>query len=76
MNPTNQADMTRRLNEAIALVNARRRNEAKMALTALTRDYPDVEQIWLWLVAVATERLVGVACAWVAARFRMFSGAT
>ena len=46
-----QPDMATRLNEAINLISAGRRAEARAILLELSEQYPRVEQIWMWLVA-------------------------
>src|SRR5258708_2975762 len=46
-----QADLANRLNQAIALINAGRRAEGRAMLIPLSQQYPDVEQIWLWMAA-------------------------
>ncbi len=50
-----QPDMATRLNEAINLINAGRREEARTILLALSEQYPRVEQIWMWLVATTDD---------------------
>ncbi|MEP7286617.1 MAG: hypothetical protein ABI947_12715 [Chloroflexota bacterium] len=49
-----QADLANRLNEAIALINAGRREEARAILLPLSQQYPNLEQVWMWL-ATATD---------------------
>src|SRR5579872_3286085 len=49
-----QSDLTNRLNEAIRLVKAGQRPEARAILLGLSQQYPDLEQVWMWL-ATATD---------------------
>jgi hypothetical protein len=49
-----QSDLTTRLNQAINLVNAGRRAEAREILLDLSKQYPQLEQVWMWL-ATATD---------------------
>ena len=50
-----QPGLATRLNEAITLINAGRRAEARTILLDLSKQYPAAEQVWLWL---ATARLI------------------
>ncbi|HVO44247.1 MAG TPA: hypothetical protein VMT34_16580, partial [Aggregatilineales bacterium] len=50
-----QPDMLARLNVAIALIDAGRRDEARHLLHELSTQYPDVAAIWLWLATVTEE---------------------
>jgi hypothetical protein len=49
-----QSDLASRLNQAISLINAGQRAEGRALLFELSKEYPEVEQIWLWL-ATTTE---------------------
>jgi hypothetical protein len=49
-----QSDLANRLNQAISLINAGQRAEGRALLFELSKEYPEVEQIWLWL-ATTTE---------------------
>jgi hypothetical protein len=49
-----QPDLASRLNQAISLINAGQRAEGRALLFELSKEYPEVEQIWLWL-ATTTE---------------------
>src|SRR5258706_7770232 len=49
-----QSDLADRLNQAITLVRAGRRDEARAILIPLSQQYPNLEQVWLWL-ATASE---------------------
>src|SRR5689334_12849597 len=49
-----QPDLADRLNQAIDLVRAGRREEARAILLPLSQQYPNLEQVWLWL-ATASE---------------------
>lgn len=49
-----QPDLTNRLNQAIQLLNAGQRAEARTMLLELSRQYPDLEVVWMWL-SVASE---------------------
>jgi hypothetical protein len=50
-----QAELTSRLNEAIALINARQFAQARGILLDLSRRYPDLEIVWMWLSAAAED---------------------
>src|SRR5258707_15754676 len=47
------SDLPSSLNQAIDLINARRYAEARAILVPLSEQYPNVEQIWLWLSAAS-----------------------
>lgn len=51
-----QSDLSSRLREAIALVNGGRRTEARSRLLALSQDYPNAEQVWMWLAAATDDK--------------------
>src|SRR5512143_401621 len=50
-----QAELSSRLNEAIALINARQFAQAREILLDLSRRYPDLEIVWMWLSAAAED---------------------
>lgn len=50
-----QPDLASRLNEAISLLNRGRRAEARTILLDLSKNYPDMEQVWLWLAATTDD---------------------
>lgn len=50
-----QSDLTTRLNQAINLVNAGRRAEAREILLDLSRQYPQLEQVWMWLATASDD---------------------
>lgn len=50
------ADLNRRLNDAIALIGARRLDEARTILLDLSRTDPNSELVWLWLASSTTDR--------------------
>src|SRR5258708_569332 len=55
-----QADLNRRLSEAIAFIQSGNRAEAYTLLLSLSQEFPHVEQVWLWLASAAddpTERI-------------------
>src|SRR5215831_3116297 len=56
-----QSDPVNRLNEAIALINAGQRAEARTILLDLSERYPTMELAWLWLASVTedTEERIG-----------------
>src|SRR5262249_40779279 len=47
-----QSDPVNRLNEAIVLINAGQRAEARTILLDLSKRYPTMELAWLWLAWV------------------------
>ena len=49
-----QSNLTSRLNEAIRLINEGRRQDARRILLDLSKQYPQLEQVWMWL-ATATD---------------------
>lgn len=50
-----QAELSSRLNEAIALINARQFAQAREILLDLSRRYPDLEIVWMWFSAAAED---------------------
>jgi hypothetical protein len=50
-----QPDLATRLNEAIALINAGRRAEARVILLDLSQQYPGMDQVWMWLAAATDD---------------------
>jgi hypothetical protein len=51
-----QSDLSSRLKEAITLLNGGRRAEAHTMLQALSQDYPNTEQVWMWLAAATDDK--------------------
>jgi hypothetical protein len=50
-----QSDLASQLNQAIALINAGRRAEARAILIPLSEQFPNLEQVWMWIAAGADD---------------------
>src|SRR5260221_14151668 len=50
-----QPDLADRLNQAIDLVRAGKREEARAILIPLSQQYPNLEQVWLWLASASED---------------------
>ncbi len=50
-----QPDLANRLNEAITLINAGRRPEARAILLDLSQQHPQSESVWMWRAAAAED---------------------
>jgi hypothetical protein len=50
-----QTDLASRLKEAINLINNGQRAEARPILLELSRQYPAVEQVWMWLATASDD---------------------
>jgi hypothetical protein len=50
-----QPELASRLNQAISLINAGQRAEGRALLFELSKEYPEVEQIWLWLATTSED---------------------